>query len=270
MDGPAHRTGDVIPFPTERLQDALIVDVDGFEGPLDLLLALARSQKVDLTRISILALAEQYLAFIDAARLVRLEIAADYLVMAAWLAYLKSRLLLPEPEVPDEAPSGEELAAALAERLRKLEAIRAAARRLGDRAQLNRDVFARGMPEGIRTVRRSRFEASLHDLVAAYVRRRQAAAAPNASGAARHRAPEGRRSAEGGAGDPGAAPRRDARLVSAAPPARSLSDGRDGPRHARQLLRGEPGTRPGGPGRASPGGALRADSGAIPIRGGMT
>ena len=177
MDGPAHRTGDVIPFPTERLQDALIVDVDGFEGPLDLLLALARSQKVDLTRISILALAEQYLALIDAARVVRLEIAADYLVMAAWLAYLKSRLLLPEPEVPDEAPSGEELAAALAERLRKLEAIRAAARRLGDRAQLNRDVFARGMPEGIRTVRRSRFEASLHDLVAAYARRRQAAAA---------------------------------------------------------------------------------------------
>lgn len=175
--GHPHRAGDVIPFPAERLPDALIVDVDGFEGPLDLLLALARSQKVDLARISILALAEQYLAFVEAARAVRLEIAADYLVMAAWLAYLKSRLLLPEPEVPDEAPSGEELAAALAERLRRLEEIRAAARRLGERAQLGRDVFARGMPEGIRTVRRSRFEASLHDLVAAYARRRQVQAA---------------------------------------------------------------------------------------------
>src|SRR5919202_5080239 len=147
--------GTVIPFPAERLPDTLVVDVDGFEGPLDLLLALARAQKVDLAKISILALAEQYLAFVEATRRLRLEIAADYLVMAAWLAYLKSRLLLPEPEADDEAPKGEELAAALAERLARLEAIRQAARRLADRAQLYRDVFPRGMPEGNRIARRN-------------------------------------------------------------------------------------------------------------------
>ena len=118
----------------------------GFEGPLDLLLELARDQKVDLAKISILALAEQYLAFIEAARRLRLEIAADYLVMAAWLAYLKSRLLLPAEEA-DEEPSGEELALALARRLKHLEAIREAGRRLMGFARLGIDVFPRGMPE---------------------------------------------------------------------------------------------------------------------------
>src|SRR5208337_1295506 len=126
-------------------EPALVVDVEGFEGPLDLLLALARTQKVDLAKISILALADQYLNFIEAARQLRLELAADYLVMAAWLAYLKSRLLLPE-SAPGEGPSAEEMALALAHRLRRLEAFRDVATRLMGRPQLNRDVFARGAP----------------------------------------------------------------------------------------------------------------------------
>src|ERR687889_2507124 len=136
--------------PTERSESepALLVDVDGFEGPLDLLLELARRQKVDLHRISILALAEQYIAFIEAARRMRLELAADYLVMAAWLAYLKSRLLLPEPPKGEE-PSAEDLASALALRLRRLEAIREVAKKLGERDRLGRDVFARGAPETV-------------------------------------------------------------------------------------------------------------------------
>ncbi len=135
---------------TERgiSEPAMIVDVEGFEGPLDLLLMLARQQKVDLAKISILALADQYLAFIDAARELRLELAADYLVMAAWLAYLKSRLLLPE-SAPAEGPSAEDMALALAYRLRRLEAFRDVANRLMSRPQLNRDVFARGQPEPI-------------------------------------------------------------------------------------------------------------------------
>ena len=124
-------------------EPAMIVDVEGFEGPLDLLLALARQQKVDLAKISILALADQYLTFIEAARKLRLELAADYLVMAAWLAYLKSRLLLPEA-APGEGPSAEDMALALAYRLRRLEAFRDVATRLMGRPQLNRDVFARG------------------------------------------------------------------------------------------------------------------------------
>ncbi|MBI3276062.1 MAG: segregation/condensation protein A [Methylocystis sp.] len=151
---------------------AYLVDVDGFEGPLDLLLELARRQKVDLARISILALAEQYLAFIEAARRVRLELAADYLVMAAWLAYLKSRLLLPEPPKGDE-PSASELATALAERLRRLEAMRAAAEQLVGRARLGRDMFLRGRPEGVVTTTAPRFQASLYDLLSAYARQRQ-------------------------------------------------------------------------------------------------
>ncbi|MBI1868890.1 MAG: segregation/condensation protein A [Methylocystis sp.] len=151
---------------------AFLVDVDGFEGPLDLLLELARRQKVDLARISILALAEQYLAFIEAARRVRLELAADYLVMAAWLAYLKSRLLLPEPPKGDE-PSASELATALAERLRRLEAMRAAAEQLVGRARLGRDMFLRGRPEGVVTTTAPRFQASLYDLLSAYARQRQ-------------------------------------------------------------------------------------------------
>src|SRR5207344_1360121 len=127
-------------------EPALIVDVEGFEGPLDLLLMLARQQKVDLARISILALADQYLTFVEAARKLRLELAADYLVMAAWLAYLKSRLLLPGANAP-EGQSAEDMAIALALRLKRLEAIRAAAARLFGRAQLDRDVFQRGQPE---------------------------------------------------------------------------------------------------------------------------
>jgi segregation and condensation protein A len=152
-------------------EPSLVVDVDGFEGPLDLLLALARTQKVDLTRISILALAEQYLAFIEQIRALRLELAADYLVMAAWLAYLKSRLLLPEEE--SEEPTGEEMAAELAFRLRRLEAMREAANRLANRNRLGRDVFGRGAPEPIQVVRRSEFSATLYDLLSAYAVRRQ-------------------------------------------------------------------------------------------------
>ena len=153
-------------------QDALIVDVDGFEGPLDLLLTLARDQKVDLSKISILALAEQYLGFINEARKLRLELAADYLVMAAWLAYLKSRLLLPDPATEDE-PSGEELAALLAFRLRRLDAMREAAAQLMARNRLERDVFARGEPEGIRVNTTSENVDNLYDLLKAYAQRRQ-------------------------------------------------------------------------------------------------
>src|ERR671911_2184395 len=139
---------EVLPFEDLELAEratgepTLHVDVDGFEGPLDLLLELARRQKVDLHRISILALAEQYLVFVEEARRLRLELAADYLVMAAWLAYLKSRLLLPEPPKGEE-PSADDLATALALRLRRLEAIREAARKLGERDRLGREVFAR-------------------------------------------------------------------------------------------------------------------------------
>jgi len=150
----------------------LFVDVDGFEGPLDLLLELARRQKVDLHRISILALAEQYLVFIEEARRLRLELAADYLVMAAWLAYLKSRLLLPEP-LKGEEPSASDLATALALRLRRLEAIREAAKRLGEREQLGRDVFVRGAPEPVQVCKEPRYEATLYDLLSAYARQRQ-------------------------------------------------------------------------------------------------
>jgi len=153
-------------------EPAMIVDVEGFEGPLDLLLALARQQKVDLAKISILALADQYLSFIEEARKLRLELAADYLVMAAWLAYLKSRLLLPEP-APSEGPSAEDMALALANRLRRLEAIREVANRLMERPQLNRDVFARGAPEPIAEVKRPEWTATLYDLLSAYASQRQ-------------------------------------------------------------------------------------------------
>src|SRR6187200_348930 len=153
-------------------EPALLIDVEGFEGPLDLLLALARQQKVDLAKISILALAEQYLAFVEEARKLRLELAADYLVMAAWLAFLKSRLLLPEPASPD-GPSAEEMATALANRLRRLEAIREAANRLMNRPQLMRDIFPRGNPESIAEIRHPRFTATLFDLLSAYAAQRQ-------------------------------------------------------------------------------------------------
>jgi segregation and condensation protein A len=157
----------------ERLREtAFFVDVDGFEGPLDLLLELARRQKVDLHKISVLALAEQYLAFIEAARSLRLELAADYLVMAAWLAYLKSRLLLPQAPKDDEVMA-EDMAAALAFRLQRLEAIRAAAEALVNRPRLGRDMSLRGSPEGIDVVRSPQWQASLYDLLSAYARQRQ-------------------------------------------------------------------------------------------------
>lgn len=157
---------------------ALVVDVSGFEGPLDLLLHLARTQKVDLSRISILALAEQYLRFIDSARRLRLELAADYLVMAAWLAYLKSKLLIPRQAREDEE-SGEELAAMLQFRLKRLEAMREAAGRLVNRNRLGRDVFARGMPELVVVERRNEYSASLYDLLTAYAAQRQRRAVTN-------------------------------------------------------------------------------------------
>lgn len=144
------------------------VSLDGYEGPIDALLTLAQKQKVDLARISILALAEQYIAFITKARQMRLEIAADYLVMAAWLAYLKSRLLLPSP-IDDGQPSGEELAARLQHQLRRLEAMRHAAETLMSRERLGVDVFPRGDPEGIKIIRKSRYECNLYDFLIAYV-----------------------------------------------------------------------------------------------------
>ncbi|MBB4187996.1 segregation and condensation protein A [Sinorhizobium terangae] len=153
-------------------EEALVVDLAGFEGPLDLLLHLARSQRVDLSRISVLALAEQYIAFIERARSIRIELAADYLVMAAWLAFLKSRLLLPQ-QAKDEGPSGEEMASALAFRLKRLEAMRDAATRLVNRNRLGRDVFARGAPEHIVAEKKSGYDASLYDLLTAYASLRQ-------------------------------------------------------------------------------------------------
>ncbi len=152
---------------SDAVDGGLILDLDGFEGPLDVLLVLARKQKVDLTKISILQLADQYLAFIGQARQIPLEIAAEYLVMAAWLAYLKSRLLL--PDVPgDEEPSAEEMAAALKHQLRRLEAMRDAAARLMARPLLGRDIFPRGAPEGVKVIKSSVFEVSLFELLAAY------------------------------------------------------------------------------------------------------
>ena len=149
--------------------EALIVDVDGFEGPLDLLLMLSRTQKVDLRKISVLALAEQYLAFIERAKSLRIELAADYLVMAAWLAFLKSRLLLP-PDPSDEGPSGEELAAHLAFQLERLQAMREAAAKLMARDQKGRDFFVRGIPEDVTRVRKVRYTATLLDLMQGYAR----------------------------------------------------------------------------------------------------
>lgn len=154
-------------------EPALVIDVGGFEGPLDLLLHLARTQKVDLQRISVLALAEQYLLFVDSARRVRIELAADYLVMAAWLAYLKSKLLIPQQSRQDDGPTGEEMAATLAFRLKRLEAMREAASRLVNRNRLGRDIFARGAPEHIAERGGATFEAELYDLLKAYANLRQ-------------------------------------------------------------------------------------------------
>ncbi|WP_193141670.1 MULTISPECIES: segregation and condensation protein A [unclassified Meridianimarinicoccus] len=162
---------NVTPLEARLASEALIVDVDGFEGPLDLLLTLSRTQKVDLRKISVLALAEQYLVFVDKAKELRIELAADYLVMAAWLAFLKSRLLLP-PDPEDDGPSGEDMAAHLAFQLQRLEAMREAAAKLMGRDRLGRDVFARGEEESVARLRRTRFTASLLDLMQAYARLR--------------------------------------------------------------------------------------------------
>ncbi len=149
--------------------EALIVDVDGYEGPLDVLLTLSRTQKVDLRKISVLQLAVQYLVFVERAKALRIELAADYLVMAAWLTFLKSRLLLP-PDPEEEGPSGEDLAAHLAFQLERLQAMREAAAKLMARDRLGRDVFARGFPEVVERVRRVRYTATLLDLMQGYAR----------------------------------------------------------------------------------------------------
>jgi segregation and condensation protein A len=176
-------TADVVKLDTDFSADlastdlaseerALVVDVEGFEGPLDLLLMMARQQKVDLSKISILALANQYIAFIEDARRLRLELAADYLVMAAWLAYLKSRLLLPDAPGP-EGQSAEDMANALALRLKRLEAIRDVADKLFARAQLDRDVFRRGQPEQVAHIKLPEWSATIYDLLSAYSQQRQ-------------------------------------------------------------------------------------------------
>lgn len=146
--------------------EALTIDIDGWEGPLDLLLALARNQKVDLRQLSILQLVDQYLTYVNEARELKLEVAADYLVMAAWLAYLKSALLLPRD--PEIEPSPEELALRLQLRLERLNAMREAGARLVARDRMGRDVFPRGAPEGLKVVRKSRWQAEIYDLIAAY------------------------------------------------------------------------------------------------------
>ena len=154
--------------------EALIVDIEGYEGPLHVLLALARSQKVDLLQLSVLKLAEQYLVFVQEARRLRFSLAADYLVMAAWLTYLKSRLLLPKPEQPraEELPA-EEVAARLAFRLAKLDAMRTASEALKTRPQLGREVFVRGDPEAIKVIPSGRIEGDLYSLMSAYIGQRR-------------------------------------------------------------------------------------------------
>ena len=160
--------------PETESSGTLVLDLEGYEGPIDMLLQLARDQKVDLTRISILALANQYLDFVSRARKLRLELAADYLVMAAWLAYLKSRLLLPEPEEGEE-PSGAEMAAALKYQLQRLQAMRDAGVHLMALPRLGRDVFARGEPVPLRVVAETTYDISLYELLSAYGRSRSQA-----------------------------------------------------------------------------------------------
>lgn len=152
--------------------EALMVAVDGFEGPLDLLLALARNQKVDIAKISVLKLAEQYLDFVESARGRNLELSADYLVMAAWLAYLKSKLILPQPPGADGEPTADEMAARLRWRLQRLEAMRQASTRLMGRDRLGRDVFGRGMPEPVKVVKLRTHTDTLYDLLTAYATER--------------------------------------------------------------------------------------------------
>lgn len=155
--------------------DALLLNIDGYEGPIDVLLDMARTQKVDLREISILQLVRQYLAFIERAKEIRLELAAEYLVMAAWLAYLKSRLLIPRDKEDEAEISGDQMAEALQFRLRRLEAMREAAQKLMKRPQLGVNVFARGMPTGLKTKYETHWQVTLYDLLKAYgdIKRRQ-------------------------------------------------------------------------------------------------
>jgi segregation and condensation protein A len=158
--------------PLVSAEEALVVAVDGFEGPLDLLLSLARDQKVDLSKISVLMLADQYLVFIEQARRVNLELAADYLVMAAWLAYLKSKLILPQAQTADGEPTADEMAARLRWRLQRLNAMREAAARLMARDRLDREVFARGAPEPVNVIKLRTYKDSLYDLLTSYAGQR--------------------------------------------------------------------------------------------------
>lgn len=161
------RNPDVPPSGTHEA-DALLLNIDGYEGPIDVLLDMAQNQKVDLREISILQLARQYLEFVERAKALRLDLAAEYLVMAAWLAYLKSRLLLPREEGEEGEPSGEAMAEALQFQLRRLEAMREAAEKLMARPQLGQQVFARGMPEELKTAFNTRWQVTLYDLLKAY------------------------------------------------------------------------------------------------------
>jgi segregation and condensation protein A len=163
---------DMLKPPLAVNENELRLEIDGFEGPLDVLLTLARTQKVDLTQISILELVEQYLKFVAAAKKLKLELAADYLVMAAWLAYLKSRLLLPKEE-DDEEPTAEELAFRLQLRLQRLEAMREAGARLMARDRMGRDVFRRGKPEGLKLLKRGQYDTTMYELLKAYAENRQ-------------------------------------------------------------------------------------------------
>lgn len=180
MSDPNTETGDefvedLAPPRPEGSIDDLVLALDGFEGPIDLLLTMARDQKVDLAKISILALAEQYLAFVERARELRLELAADYLVMAAWLAYLKSKLLLPPPASEEDEENPAELAARLAFQLQRLEAMQQMSKQLFDRPHLGQDFFARGMPDRLKVANRAIYEANLLDLMRVYgeLRRKQ-------------------------------------------------------------------------------------------------
>jgi segregation and condensation protein A len=153
-------------------EEALLIQVDGFEGPLDLLLTLARNQKVDIAKISILKLADQYLGFIESAKKLNLELAADYLVMAAWLAYLKSRLILPQEKGVDNEPTADEMATRLRWRLQRLDAMRAASTRLMGRERLDRDVFGRGDPEPVNVIKLRTYKDTMYDLLTAYATER--------------------------------------------------------------------------------------------------
>ena len=155
--------------------DALVINLDGYEGPLDVLLDLARTQKVDLRKISMVALVDQYLLFVDAAKQHNLELAADYLVMAAWLAYLKSKLLLPVTEEDGDEPTADEMAARLAFQLQRLEAMRKAVEDLHGLPRFGINVFPRGAPEGVRVTRLPDWQADLYELLQAYTTQRIAA-----------------------------------------------------------------------------------------------